>query len=163
LGGDVNLYAYAANNPLGFIDPFGLDKERRCGSGSIRFNPAKGIAGVASTVNAGRLYTTGAVKLAAAAGLEVTGVGTPGSVSLAAWAFFNFRSGYAADQRGRYLLREAFAECSSDARLKNLLGFLPFGPQYDDPSEPSPGEFFKSKVRNTSLWEWLSEFGVLSP
>jgi RHS repeat-associated protein len=28
-GGDTNLYAYVANNPLLFVDPFGLDKSRR--------------------------------------------------------------------------------------------------------------------------------------
>jgi RHS repeat-associated protein len=26
-GGDVNLYGYVANNPLTFVDPFGLDKQ----------------------------------------------------------------------------------------------------------------------------------------
>ena len=30
-GGDSNLYVYVANDPLGFIDPLGLDKQQRCG------------------------------------------------------------------------------------------------------------------------------------
>jgi RHS repeat-associated protein len=29
-GGDVNLYSYVGNSPLSFIDPFGLDKEKKC-------------------------------------------------------------------------------------------------------------------------------------
>jgi RHS repeat-associated protein len=32
LGGDPNFYAYVANNPLGFVDPLGLDKTSGCKS-----------------------------------------------------------------------------------------------------------------------------------
>jgi len=31
--GDFNLYAYVANAPTGFVDPFGLEKKRRCSFG----------------------------------------------------------------------------------------------------------------------------------
>jgi len=31
-GGDVNLYGYVSNDPLGFNDPFGLDKNSACPS-----------------------------------------------------------------------------------------------------------------------------------
>jgi RHS repeat-associated protein len=38
-GGDSNLYVYVANDPLGFVDPLGLDKRERCGfSERIRRN-----------------------------------------------------------------------------------------------------------------------------
>src|SRR4029453_5943347 len=117
--------------------------------GSIQFNPAKGLVSLANSANTGRLYATGALKLAAAAGVQITAVGTPGSVTLAAWGFWNLRSGYAAQQRGLRQWNESFAECSSDASLKNLLGVLPFGQEYDDPSEPGPGEFFQTKARET--------------
>jgi RHS repeat-associated protein len=29
--GDVNLYAYVSNDPLDFVDPLGLDKQKQCG------------------------------------------------------------------------------------------------------------------------------------
>jgi len=29
-GNDVNLYSYVGNNPLTFVDPFGLDKQKKC-------------------------------------------------------------------------------------------------------------------------------------
>lgn len=39
-GGDVNLYVYVANNPLGFIDPLGLEVQGTIGvSGMVGYSP----------------------------------------------------------------------------------------------------------------------------
>ena len=54
----------------------------------------------------------------------------------------------------------------SDATWKNLLGVLPFGEKYDDPCEPTPGEFLKGKYstlkgKGSDILELLKELGTL--
>jgi RHS repeat-associated protein len=160
LAGGLNCYTYAGNAPLTFSDPLGL---KRCPSGSIRFNPAKGVVALVNAANAGRLYASGALKLATAAGIAGTGVGTPASAGLAVWGLWNLRSAYAVQQRGLQQWSEAFAECSTDAMFRNLLGVFPFGQHFDDPNEPTPQEFFESKVTSSRIRDWLAEIGTLSP
>ena len=146
----MNLYRYVGNNPVNDIDPLGL------------FNPTKGIAALANAANAGRLYATGLLKIAGAAGLAPTGVGTPGSVLFATWGFWNIRGAMVAQNRGLLLWNEAVNESWSDASWKNLLGVLPHGEEYDDPCEPSFKEFWWDyKIKN--WWEFIGEIGTIGP
>jgi len=155
LGGDPNLYGYVLEDPINRLDPIGL------------FNPTKAISAVANALNAGRLYASGSLKLAAAAGLAATGVGTPGSAGLAFMGTWNLYSGTAAQQRAVQQWREAIAESWSNATWRNFLGVLPYGQQFDDPCEPTPSGFLERKYERLTeskakIWEVAREIGTLS-
>jgi type VI secretion system secreted protein VgrG len=149
--GDVNLYRYVGNNPVNWVDPLGL------------FNPAKGISALGNAANAGRLYASGALKLAGAAGLTSTGAGAPVGAGAAALGAWNIYSGQSATNRAMQQWNEAWNEDWSDASWKNLLGVLPFGTEFDDPCEPSPWEVLKEKAKNfkDKPLEFLQEIGTL--
>jgi len=52
--GDVNFYAYVANNPLSFIDPLGLDKDQCAGaSGGLLVGTANLSAGFGDIITSG--------------------------------------------------------------------------------------------------------------
>lgn len=53
--------------------------------------------------------------------------------------------GVANVNRGARQINESLND-SNGASAKNLLGLAPFGQKFDDPDEPSPGEFFMQKV-----------------
>jgi type VI secretion system secreted protein VgrG len=126
------------------------------------FNPTKGLSALGNTVISGRLAAAGMLKLGGAAGLAVTGAGTPGSVGVAALGAWNLWSAQAAWNRGVQQLNEAWHEGWSDASWKNLLGVLPFGTEFDDPCEPSPWGVLKDKAANFSEkpWEFIQEIGT---
>jgi RHS repeat-associated protein len=153
-GGDANLYGYALNDPIDWVDPLGL------------LNPAKALASGLNAINAGRLYASGALKIAAAAGLTGTGVGAPAGAGLALLGLWNIYSGTAAQNRALIQWNEALQEKWSDATLRNLLGVLPFGQHFDDPCEPTPWEFLqekyeRAKKERSHLWELLKELGTV--
>src|SRR5439155_8950133 len=52
--GDVNFYAYVANNPLSFIDPFGLDKDQCSAGGGALAGAANFSAGFGDILTSGR-------------------------------------------------------------------------------------------------------------
>jgi type VI secretion system secreted protein VgrG len=84
------------------------------------------------------------LKMSAAVGLTATGVGAPEGAGAAAWGLWNIHSADAAWQRAKKQCAEAGDESVGDASLRNLLGIVPFGDKFDDPSEPGPIEFFKN-------------------
>ena len=153
-GGDVDLFGYCLNDSVNLMDRLGL------------FNPAKGLSSAVNAFNAARLYRSGMVKLAAAAGLTETGVGAPaglGSALLGAW---NLYSATKAQERALQQWKEALQEDWSDATWRNLLGVLPFGQYFDDPCEPTLQEFFREKYerlteKKEALWEFISEVGTM--
>ncbi|WP_421746677.1 RHS repeat domain-containing protein [Burkholderia multivorans] len=136
LKGGLNLFSYVDANPLLGIDPLGL------------VNPAKLLACGGNVANSGRLYISGGLKLAAAAGLGGTGIVAPAGMGVAALGVWNINSAGSAWKRAVQQCTEAGNEKLSDASWKNLLGVLPYGSEFDDPSEPSPYEFFKEKGRS---------------
>jgi len=147
-GGDFNLYNYVLANPVNLIDPMGL------------FNPTKGLTALLNAANSGRLYAAGSQKIAGAAGLLPTGVGSPGSIVMAAWGLWNIRGAMVAQNRALFLWNEALNESWSDASWKNFLGVLPHGEQYDDPCEPSFKEFWWDyKIKN--WWKFIGEIGTV--
>lgn len=92
----------------------------------------------------------------AAAGTGVGALATVGAYGLAAW---RFTAAYNAAKRSLQLLKEAKNECSSQGSVKNLLGLLPFGTNFDDPQE-SFKDFAKDMLNSPSglrLIERLSE------
>ena len=149
-GGNAYLYGYVLNDPVNFVDPWGL------------FNPAKVLSSLGNAANASRLYAGGTLKLAAAAGLTGTGVGAPVGAGTAALGTWNLWSAQSAWTRSMQQWNEAWNESWSDASWKNLLGVLPFGTEFDDLCEPSAGEVFKDKAKNFSEkpGEFLKEIGT---
>ncbi|MGB5623312.1 MAG: RHS repeat-associated core domain-containing protein [Gammaproteobacteria bacterium] len=133
LQGGLNTYGYALQNPLVYADPYGL------------LNPTKAIVSIANSVNASRLYATGALKVAAGVGLEGTGLGVAPGAGVAAWGLWNLKSAEAAQRWALQQWNEAVNECSSEASTRNLYGAFPFGQEFDDPDDPDelmPEDFF---------------------
>ncbi|CAB5154507.1 odd Oz/ten-m homolog 4 [Olavius algarvensis associated proteobacterium Delta 3] len=153
-GGDTDLYGYVFNDPISSIDPLGL------------FNPTKGFVALTNAANAGRLYASGTIKLAASAGLDLTGVGIPAGIGTALLGAWNISSATAAQERAMQQWREAMREEWSDASWKNLKGLLPHGQYIDDPCEPTIREYLKDKYEglregSDSYWDLVKEIGTL--
>lgn len=144
-------------NPISYVDPLGLR------------NWPKTFVSIGNTINAGRLYANGTLRIAAGLGLEGTGIGAvPGaaSVGLGTW---NILSGQKALARAEQQWAEAGCEDSSNYSiadtLKTFSGLLPWGTESDDPNEPFWVDVTGSHIRDTatSPWEVLQEIGTLGP
>lgn len=145
-GGQANLYAYVDNDPVNYTDPNGL------------LNPTKLGSAILNALNAGRLYATGALRLGAAAGLAGTGF-TPAGYGVAAIGAWNLKGAMSAQQRAFQQAGEALCESWDDATMRNFLGVLPFGQNFDDPWESGPVEFVQSKWEGAhQSWESFGEF-----
>jgi type VI secretion system secreted protein VgrG len=127
LAGGVNLYAYAGNNPVAYTDPFGLSPLDCC------FNPVKAAVGSVNVVR-------GSIGAAEGASLLVRG-GAPG----VALGTVKLAFGLANVNRGAGQIAEA-ADDPNGPSVRNVLGLLPFGQEFDDPGEPSLVEYAKDKV-----------------
>jgi len=93
-------------------------------------------------------------------------VGVPAGTGTALLGAWNIYSATSAQRRAMQQWNEAINEEWSDVTWRNLLGILPFGEKYDDPCEPTPGEFFKEKFKTFEgkvgeILELLREFGTL--
>ncbi|MFN0141276.1 MAG: RHS repeat-associated core domain-containing protein [Pyrinomonadaceae bacterium] len=140
-----------------------LDEE----DGSFDINPTKALSASLTSLNAGRLYASGIIKLAPGVIFALNGPSPEEGlmVPVAAWGLYNLHSGYTNHKRSNKLFDEALREKWSDASWKNLYGPLPYGDLYDDPSEPGAKEFWKGKARD---WyrrpiEFISEIGTITP
>lgn len=99
----------------------------------LPFNPVKiGIG----TINA----ALGVKKIAEGATIIIAGGGSVGAVAAGG---LKIALGLGTFRRGLLQIDESLSETSSDANVKNLLGLLPFGQEFDDPHEPGPIEFAK--------------------
>jgi hypothetical protein len=90
-----------------------------------------GGAGIVAT-GQGALLTT-----------PVTGpVGAVSGTAATAYGTAKFAGGFARFRRGRQQMFEAAEEGFGDASFRNLLGWLPSGQKYDDPGEPTFGQYW---------------------
>jgi RHS repeat-associated protein len=114
---DTNLYGYTMADPVNGIDPSGL------------FNPVKfTVGGINTYRGVGGL----------AAGAAATALGSPtGPIQLAL--------GLSNLNRGLGQSSEAFDEGLCEASLRNLLGLLPFGQEFDDPAEPTMLQYLRQR------------------
>jgi type VI secretion system secreted protein VgrG len=149
--GGLNLYGYVGNNALNASDPLGL------------FNPTKGAAAVINVVNAGRLAGLGLVRWGIGELLTDTGAGAPPGLVTLAVGTWNLSGAHRAWNRAEKQWDEAWAQDWSEMSARNLLGFLPYGTEYDDPCEPSMSDVFKQKLKEwkEKPWEIIREIGTL--
>jgi RHS repeat-associated protein len=151
IAGGLNVYGFAAGDPVTYTDPFGL-KARECPpcdddepepreSGGI--NPLKMAVGVTNVV-------VGTVKAAAGVtqllGAQATAPILFVSVPAGAAGTYNLVTGYGAVRREAQQFSESLDDPSGPT-LKNLWGLAPFGQQYDDPGEPGPLQYFRGLAR----------------
>lgn len=151
------VYAYVTGDPNFYIDPLGLR------------NWPKTIVSIGNAINAGRLYSGGALRIAAGLGLEGTGIGAaPGAVNvgLGTWNIISAQKAWA---RAQQQWAEAACEDSSNYStadvIKTFSGLLPWGTESDDPNEPYWIDVAGSHMRNagTRPWETLQEIGTMGP
>lgn len=129
---------------------------------NINFNPTKLLVGVTNSVIAiksGLQSRVLALVSVVAFGLGQPEIGVP-AATLSVW---KAKSSVSASKRAGIQIGEAFAEKFSDASYRNLLGVAPFGQHFDDPSEPTPQQFFANNIRDFSVWDIASEIGTWVP
>jgi hypothetical protein len=148
--GGLNLYGYVGNDPIDYIDPYGL------------FNYVKGGVGV---INIGRgIYkgVKGGLELAIGVPAMIVGPGTGPLAPLEeAGAGLVTAIGLADVTGASFLVKRGgkqLGEASGDpckGHVRNLLGLLPFGALYDDPGE-SIGDALE-KFENLPFWHKVGE------
>lgn len=70
-GGHFNLFVYASNNPILFVDPYGLIKWRQVGLGVLQAADALGMAALAFGTTVGTAVLTGNPVLTGVVGIEM--------------------------------------------------------------------------------------------
>jgi RHS repeat-associated protein len=151
IAGGLNLYGYANGDPINFSDPFGLCPKFITGK-PCPFNGLKAAVGL---VNAGR----GTMKLARGGAAMATLAGAPvGALDIA--------GGLSGWSRGLQQFHESLNDPNGPT-LRNLLGLLPAGQEFDDPGEPTFLEFVGEKLDEARsfaddprgrLGKWLREY-----
>ncbi|WP_035217157.1 RHS repeat-associated core domain-containing protein, partial [Desulfobulbus elongatus] len=149
LEGGVNVYAYVNNDPVNWVDPWGL------------FNPTKGLSAIGNAAIAGFSAGSGTVKILIAAGASpaaLTGVGALPPTALAGWAAWNFKSSKAAWDRAVKQTRESLCEDWGQSSLKNFYGMLPHGTEYDDSNDKYTGPL--DYITNQGWYNFLKDSGI---
>lgn len=139
VAGGLNLYQFNGNDPVSFGDPFGLWPDWCC----KKLNPVKAAVGVVNVVRGVSQAASGAVLLTA--GVATSPLG-PISVPADVLGTAKLASGLAKVNRGAQQVSESLDDPNGPS-ARNLLGLLPMGQKFDDPTEPTPIEYGKEKVK----------------
>jgi RHS repeat-associated protein len=148
--GGINLYGYAARNPLSAVDPYGLRNYVKCcvGTANVGRGVGKGIkGGLELAICVPALIAgpeTGPFAPLVDAGAVLVAV--DGTTSLVGSVFLC--------RRGAKQLGEAI-EDPDKGHFRNLLGLLPFGGLYDDPGESLRDAW--NKLKALPWWKKLGE------
>jgi RHS repeat-associated protein len=147
LEGGVNTFGYVGGRVVMIVDPYGL------------LNPTKAAAATFNQLNAYRKAGQGVLMTRVAVFSAV--IGQPEiALPAAGLAVYNLKGAESAALRGAILWTEAAAEPMEAANLKNMLGILPFGEYFDDPSDPYPWEI--NKVKELDMFSGKSAAEICS-
>jgi type VI secretion system secreted protein VgrG len=135
LAGGLNVYGFADGDPINFSDPFGLAP---CPPDNDCVNPLKMAVGSINMLRGVGSMSAGA--LAWTAGTATAPILGPVSGPAIAVGTAKIGFGIANVNRGAQQFAEGW-EGDSGPTLKNLWGLAPFGQKFDDPGEPTPGEY----------------------
>jgi len=121
-------------------------------------NPVKAGVGAVNVVQGSFAMVGGAAIVAAGEGALLTTpvtspVGAVSGTAATAYGVAKFAGGFARFRRGRQLVFEAGEEGFDAASPRNLLGYLPSGQKYDDPGEPTFGQYWTG-LYNRARYDW---------
>ena len=176
LGADGMFYGFGSDSQIlddeeinidSNISPLPSGEDNNDSSDTFDFNPTKQLASTISGINSGRLYASGITRLAPSIIFAFNGPSPEETITIpvAAYGLYNIYSGTVAQERAITLQKESKKEKWKDAAWKNLYGPLPFGNEYDDPSEPGLKEFWikkSSELYNKPL-KAIEQIGILLP
>ena len=126
---------------------------------NLSFNPTKALTAYINASVAGNKATKGIILVFSGLGAIPTVAGAPIGSSSVALGTWNIKGAHAAYLRGEQQIFESSYENGGNASLRNFLGILPFGTEFDDFEEPYLTTVYREKWENSKL-EFIGQFGI---